>query len=89
MIDLLLLAVFALVVGAFARFALPGKDPMSIWQTLGVGAAGWVLAALVSHFLLGQAAGFLLILIFSTGVVYFVRRSRGGGLMDPGRPPDR
>lgn len=86
-VYLLLLCLIGLVVGAFARLALPGRDPMSIWQTIAVGIGGSLLAGIVARLLLNRTAGFLLSVIFAAGIVYLVRRSRGGGLMDPGVPP--
>lgn len=85
---LLLLVLIGLVVGAFARLALPGKDPMSIPMTIAIGIAGSFLAGLVGAVLFGpDAGGLLLSIVFAAIIVYFVRRSRGGGLMDPGAPP--
>jgi uncharacterized membrane protein YeaQ/YmgE (transglycosylase-associated protein family) len=76
-----------LIVGALARLALPGRDPMSIWATIGVGLAGSFLAGLVSALVFGRnGAGILLSVLFSTLIVYAIRRSRGGTLSDPARP---
>jgi uncharacterized membrane protein YeaQ/YmgE (transglycosylase-associated protein family) len=86
-VYLIVLCLIGLVIGAFARLALPGKDPMSIWQTIAIGIGGSLLAGIVSAALFNRGAGFLLSVIFSAGIVYLVRRSRGGGLMDPGTPP--
>jgi uncharacterized membrane protein YeaQ/YmgE (transglycosylase-associated protein family) len=86
-VYLIVLALVGLVVGAFARLALPGKDPMSIWQTIAIGIGGSLLAGIVSAALFDRNAGFLLSVIFAAGIVYLVRRSRGGGLTDPGTPP--
>jgi uncharacterized membrane protein YeaQ/YmgE (transglycosylase-associated protein family) len=87
-VFILVLCLVGLVVGAFARLALPGRDPMSIWQTIGVGIGGSLLAGLVGRLLLDRDdASFLMSVIFAAGIVYLVRRSRGGGLMDPGVPP--
>jgi uncharacterized membrane protein YeaQ/YmgE (transglycosylase-associated protein family) len=88
-VYLVLLFLWGLVVGLFARLALPGRDPMTIWQTALVGIGGSALAAIVSLWLFGQLAGFLLCLLFSAAIVYVIRRSRGGGLTDPGVPPRR
>ena len=82
---LISLVISGLIVGAFARLALPGKDPMSIPMTIAIGIGGAFLggivavaidATLVTALLLQIAAG--------AAIVYFVRRSRGGGLTDPG-----
>jgi uncharacterized membrane protein YeaQ/YmgE (transglycosylase-associated protein family) len=83
---LILLAVEGLIVGAFARLALPGRDPMTIPQTIAVGLAGSFLAGLVVRAVTGgrEGAGFLAALVFSVLIVYVIRRRRGGGLVSPG-----
>lgn len=82
---LILLVLSGLIVGAFARLALPGKDPMSIPMTIGIGLAGSLIAGLVSAVIFGRnGGGILLSIVFAAIIVYFVRRSRGGGLRDPG-----
>ena len=90
---ILLLAVQGLIVGAFARLALPGKDPMSLLETIGVGIAGSLLAGIVFYLIFGSRAGpgFLGALVFSVAIVYLIRRSRGGGLTRPSgdTPPRR
>ena len=53
----IVLAVEGLIVGAFARLALPGKDPLTIPQTIGVGLAGSFLAGLVVYAISGGRAG--------------------------------
>lgn len=89
-VYLVLLALSGLIVGALARLALPGPDPMSIPQTIAVGLAGSFAAGLVSILLFdSKGAGITLSIVGATAVMYFVRRSRGGGLLDPGEPPDR
>ena len=45
---LILLVVSGLFVGALARLILPGRDPMSIGQTILVGIAGSFAAGLLS-----------------------------------------
>jgi uncharacterized membrane protein YeaQ/YmgE (transglycosylase-associated protein family) len=73
-----------LIVGALARLALPGRDPMSIWATIGVGIAGSFLAGLVSALVFGRnGAGIVLSVLFATLIVYVIRRSRGGSLGEP------
>ena len=51
------LAVWGLVVGALARLALPGPDPMSIWMTIAIGLAGSFLGGLLAGLLWHRAAG--------------------------------
>jgi len=86
-VYLVLLLIWGLVIGLFARLALPGRDPLTLFQTSLVGVAGSVLAAIVSALLFGQVGGFFMCLVFTVGILYFIRRSRGGGLMSPGVPP--
>jgi uncharacterized membrane protein YeaQ/YmgE (transglycosylase-associated protein family) len=78
---------WGLIVGAFARLALPGPDPMSIPMTALLGVAGSLVAGIVVWVISGGrwGAGFLASLLFTVLILYFIRRSRGGGLTDPGR----
>ena len=76
-----------LIVGALARLALPGRDPMSVPATIGIGIAGSFIAGLVYTAITdGQArgGGIVLSVLCATGLVYLVRRSRGGSLTRPG-----
>jgi uncharacterized membrane protein YeaQ/YmgE (transglycosylase-associated protein family) len=86
LVYLIILAVWGLFVGAFARLALPGRDPMTLLQTMAVGLAGSFVAGVVFYLVSGgrAAPGFLGALVFSVGIVYIIRRRRGGGLTRPG-----
>ncbi len=67
-----------LIVGALARLALPGRDPMTIFQTILVGIAGSFAAGLLYAVLFHRnGGGILLSVLFATGIVYAIRRSRG------------
>lgn len=85
------LAVGGLIIGAFARLALPGKDPLSLWQTMGVGIAGSLISGLIIYAATGgrYVGGFLAALVVSTLIMYVIRRRRGGGLTSPGTPRER
>jgi len=85
---LILLVIVGLICGGIARLVMPGPDPMSIGQTIGVGVGGAILALIVSETLVGRGPGLLLSILFSIGIMYAIRRSRGGGLTDPGLPPE-
>ena len=67
------LAVFGLVVGALARLALPGPDPMGILATIGLGLAGTVVGGIVGGLLFG-AGGFLFALLGAILLLYLYRR---------------
>lgn len=76
---LIILFVTGLIVGAFARLLLPGPDPMGILMTSVVGLCGTFSAGLFSWYVLHRhGAGLLLSILFSMGVVWLYRRSRGG-----------
>ncbi len=82
---LFVLAVQGLIFGALARLALPGKDPMSVPMTIGIGIAGSFLGGLIVYAITGgrNAGGFFAAFLCTVGLVYLVRRSRGGGVMAP------
>jgi uncharacterized membrane protein YeaQ/YmgE (transglycosylase-associated protein family) len=81
---LIALAVTGLIVGALARLALPGRDPMSIFQTILVGMAGSFAAGLLYAAVFHRnGGGILLSVLFSAAIVYAIRRSRGGSLTHP------
>jgi uncharacterized membrane protein YeaQ/YmgE (transglycosylase-associated protein family) len=92
---LIMLAITGLIVGALARLALPGKDPMSLLQTMLVGIAGSLVAGLIFYAITDDRNGVGLIpaVLVSTGIVYAIRRSRGGTLTQAaprdGRPLTR
>ena len=48
-VYLIVIAVGGLVVGALARLALPGKDPMTLGQTMLIGIAGSLVAGLITY----------------------------------------
>ena len=53
------LIVTGLVVGALGRLAVPGRNPMSIPQTILVGVGGSFLGGIVGAVLLGRPGGML------------------------------
>ena len=83
-VYLIVLAISGLIVGALGRLALPGPDPMGIGMTILVGIGGSLLAGIVTSLIFGRnVAGFILSVLFATGIVYVIRRSRGGTLTEP------
>jgi len=83
-VYLIILAVSGLFVGALARLSLPGRDPMTIPQTIVLGLAGNFIAGLIVWLVWGHnVPGLVLSVACSSVILYFVRRSRGGGLARP------
>ena len=77
-VFLLIVAGTGLLIGALARLALPGPDPMSWPATLGYGLVGSVAGGLISRFLhvpplLDIAVG----VACAAGLIWFFRRRRG------------
>ena len=71
---ILVLAVWGLVVGALARLALPGPDPMGMLATIGLGLAGSFIGGVVSEIFLGHTAGILFSVLGATLLLYLHRR---------------
>lgn len=73
------LMIVGLIVGALARLFVPGPDPMGIGLTTLIGIAGSFIAGILVYTFHGRGgAGFVLSVLCSIGLVYAVRRSRGG-----------
>jgi uncharacterized membrane protein YeaQ/YmgE (transglycosylase-associated protein family) len=90
LLYLIILAVSGLFVGALARLSLPGPDPMTIFQTILLGLAGNFIAGIIVWVAWHRAVpGIVLSVACSSLILYFIRRSRGGGLTRPGAPPSR
>jgi uncharacterized membrane protein YeaQ/YmgE (transglycosylase-associated protein family) len=59
LVLVVLIALSGLIVGALARLAVPGPDPMSIWRTIALGILGSFLGTMIGR-LLGFEAGSVL-----------------------------
>jgi uncharacterized membrane protein YeaQ/YmgE (transglycosylase-associated protein family) len=82
---LIFLALWGIVVGALARLALPGPDPMSIWAMMGLGIAGSFFGGLLAGLLWNRPAGFVFSVLCATGLLYAYRRIvQKRGLTGPG-----
>jgi hypothetical protein len=63
---------------------------MTIPQTILLGLAGNLIAGVVVWLLWRHTyPGIIISVAFSSLILYFIRRSRGGGLTHPGGPPQR
>jgi uncharacterized membrane protein YeaQ/YmgE (transglycosylase-associated protein family) len=56
---LLGLLIGGFLIGALARLAVPGPDPMPVWLTIGIGLGGSLLGGLIAYAVLGRPGGFL------------------------------
>ncbi|HKG35748.1 MAG TPA: hypothetical protein VKA89_04825 [Solirubrobacterales bacterium] len=75
---ILALALSGLLIGALGRLLLPGRDPMSILETMLVGVAGSLIAGLIAYYAFdrNEGGGFLLSLLCTVGLVFAVRKFR-------------
>jgi uncharacterized membrane protein YeaQ/YmgE (transglycosylase-associated protein family) len=71
---IIFLALWGLVVGALARLALPGPDPMGILATIGLGLVGSFVGGLIAGLLWARTAGFIFSVIGAIIVLYLYRR---------------
>ena len=75
---LVILAVVGLIIGALARFLLPGRDDMSIWKTMAYGVGGAFLGGMVSR-LLGISnaiLGYAIAIAVAVGLIWFFTRRK-------------
>lgn len=75
---IILLALTGLVVGALGRLLLPGRDPMSILETIALGIAASLIAGLIAYYVFDEeeGAGFLFSVVCAVALVFAVRKLR-------------
>ena len=90
------LAIGGFIIGAVARLAVPGPDPMPVWLTIAIGLAGFFVGGLIAYvvfglsrnFIFGYVAAVLLVILYRrvvqkrgiTGPEARARPKRGWGL---------
>jgi uncharacterized membrane protein YeaQ/YmgE (transglycosylase-associated protein family) len=81
--HLLWTAIIGLVVGAIAKFIMPGKDPGGIWITMLIGIAGSFLGTFlgraIGHYGPEDSAGFLMSLVGALillGIYHLIKRAQ-------------
>jgi uncharacterized membrane protein YeaQ/YmgE (transglycosylase-associated protein family) len=81
------LIVTGLIVGALGRLLLPGRDPMSIIQTILLGIAASLVAGLIAYYVFDEeeGAGFFFSVICAVALVYAVRKMRERSVTAPRR----
>jgi uncharacterized membrane protein YeaQ/YmgE (transglycosylase-associated protein family) len=68
------LVIWGLVVGALARLALPGPDPIGIPATIALGLAGSFVGGILARLFLGLGGGILFAVAGATLLLYLYRR---------------
>ncbi|MGB9245992.1 MAG: GlsB/YeaQ/YmgE family stress response membrane protein [Candidatus Acidiferrales bacterium] len=81
MFALLWELIIGLVVGAVAKFLMPGKDPGGIWITMIIGIAGSILATYIGQaigwYQAGQGAGFIMSVVGAVVLLLIYRVIKG------------
>ena len=75
----IVLIVMGLLVGSLPRLLVPGRDPMSLPETLGIGVVGTLVSGFIGRALFGSGGWFgswQLAFIVTIGLVLPVRRLR-------------
>jgi uncharacterized membrane protein YeaQ/YmgE (transglycosylase-associated protein family) len=72
--EFIVLLAIGLVVGALARLAIPGPDPMPLWLTLVIGLVGAFLGGGAGYAMGGVAAYFMGAVIVASALIYAYRR---------------
>lgn len=75
-------AIVGLVVGAIARFVLPGDQKMGLILTSLLGIAGSLIAGFIGQamgwYTQGQAAGWIASVVGAIALLFIVQKLRGG-----------
>jgi uncharacterized membrane protein YeaQ/YmgE (transglycosylase-associated protein family) len=74
LVFLVFLVFWGLVVGALARLAVPGPDPMPIWATIALGLAGSILGGVVFRAIFGTTLGLIGSVLFAVVLLVGYRR---------------
>lgn len=81
MLTLLWELIIGLVVGAVAKFVMPGKDPGGIWITMIIGIAGSIIATYIGQAIgwyhAGQGAGFIMSVVGAILLLFIYRLIKG------------
>jgi uncharacterized membrane protein YeaQ/YmgE (transglycosylase-associated protein family) len=74
LLFILLAIVWGFIIGALARWALPGPDPMPWYATVGLGLGGSLIGGIIARLLIGTAGGFLFSFVGALLLLYLYRR---------------
>jgi uncharacterized membrane protein YeaQ/YmgE (transglycosylase-associated protein family) len=78
------LIIWGFIVGALARLALPGPDPMPWYATIGLGLGGSLIGGILARVLLGTAGGLVFAVLGAVLLLYLYRRFvQGRGIGGP------
>jgi uncharacterized membrane protein YeaQ/YmgE (transglycosylase-associated protein family) len=68
------LIIWGFVVGALARLALPGPDPMPWYATIGLGLGGSLIGGILAKVLIGTTGGLFFAFLGAVLLLFLYRR---------------
>lgn len=71
---ILFVLLWGLIIGALARLAIPGPDPMPIWMTIGIGVGGSLLGGIVTRLFFGTGVSFFFAFLGAMLLVILYRK---------------
>jgi uncharacterized membrane protein YeaQ/YmgE (transglycosylase-associated protein family) len=71
---ILFILLWGLVIGALARLAIPGPDPMPIWMTIAIGIGGSLLGGIVTRVFFGTGVSFFFAFLGAVLLVILYRK---------------
>jgi uncharacterized membrane protein YeaQ/YmgE (transglycosylase-associated protein family) len=73
LLFIIVVFVGGLIIGALARLAVPGPDPMPIWATAALGIGGSIIGGIVARILIGTGGGFLFAFLGAVALLLLYR----------------
>jgi uncharacterized membrane protein YeaQ/YmgE (transglycosylase-associated protein family) len=71
---ILFILLWGLVIGALARLAIPGPDPMPIWLTIAIGVGGSLIGGIVTRLFFGTGVSFFFAFLGAMLLVILYRK---------------
>jgi uncharacterized membrane protein YeaQ/YmgE (transglycosylase-associated protein family) len=71
---ILVILVWGFIIGALARLAIPGPDPMPIWMTTAIGIGGSLIGGVVSRLLFGTGVSLFFAFLGAVLLVILYRK---------------
>jgi uncharacterized membrane protein YeaQ/YmgE (transglycosylase-associated protein family) len=71
---ILILIAWGFIVGALARLALPGPDPMPWYATIGLGLGGSIIGGLIARVIFGGYGGGLVFAVLGAILLLYLYR---------------
>ena len=71
---ILFILLWGLIVGALARLAIPGPDPMPIWMTIAIGIGGSLLGGILTRIFFGTGVSFFFAFLGAMLLVILYRK---------------